>query len=68
MSSRYRKGERFRVRSTGYAPPLYVDTSTAEENTVSVAAMLERERPEGLRPPERPIASPGPSVAFLGPV
>lgn len=49
VSTRYRKGERFRVRSTGYAPPLDVDASTLEENRAAVAGVLERERPRGLR-------------------
>lgn len=48
MSTRYRKGERFRVRSTGFAPPLHVDTSTPEENAGAVAVVLERERPRGI--------------------
>jgi hypothetical protein len=45
MSTRYRKGERFRVRSKGCAPPpLHVDHSTAEENAAGVMRMLDDER------------------------
>lgn len=44
MSTRYIKGERFRVRATGYAPQLLVDESTREENIDAVTALFERER------------------------
>ena len=39
MSTRYLKGERFRVRSTGFAPQLHVDTSTQQENANAVASL-----------------------------
>ncbi len=40
MSTRYRKGERFRVRSEGFAPPLHIDQSTQLENAAAVARAL----------------------------
>lgn len=43
MSTRYRKGERFRVRATGYAPALHVDRSTLEENEAAVLELLAAE-------------------------
>jgi hypothetical protein len=49
MGTRYRKGERFRVRSRGIAtpPPLTVDRSTPYENLAAVAAVLDAPRRRG---------------------
>lgn len=45
MSTRYIKGERFRVRSSGAIPPrLHSDDSTPTENRERVAAVLAAER------------------------
>lgn len=44
MSTRYRKGERFRVQAAGaLPPPLLVDRSTPEENQRAVAGLLDAE-------------------------